>query len=169
MALQPNGRGLTEGTAAHWDVPVFQRVEHRALRGIGGLASRVSYDVPPKQATSHRSGIVDAFIKTCQRWHLSQAQQIILLGYKGSEFFGLQILDGLVLAPSQDVRDRAGYVLAISVGLGSMFDESEHTELKWLNAPRDSFNGSSPLAYMLEGRMENLMNVATMVAHERGL
>jgi len=72
-------------------------------------------------------------------------------------------------APSQDVRERAGYILAISVGLGSLFDDSERAELAWLKAPRDALNGNSSLAYMLEGRMANLMHVATMVARERGM
>lgn len=62
-----------------------------------------------------------------------------------------------------------GYILAISVGLGSLFDNSERAELAWLNAPRDALNGSSPLAYMLEGRMANLVDVATMVARDRGM
>lgn len=169
MSLQPNGAGLTEDGVAHLNAPEPQRVQHIEGFGLAGLASRTTFDVPPTQAASVKSGIIDAFVKICQRWHLSPKQQVILLGYDGSEFFGQQLLEGRLIAPSQDVRERAGYILAISVGLGSLFDNSERAELAWLKAPRDALNGNSPLAYMLEGRMANLMHVATMVARERGM
>jgi hypothetical protein len=169
MALQPNGMGLADGTVAQWSAPMPQHVQQKEPLGTAGLTSGLTSDAPPKQTASVRSGTIDAFLKTCQRWHLSQDQQIVLLGYKGSEFFGLQLLEGRVLSPPQDVRERAGYILAISVGLGSLFEDSERAELAWLNAPREALNGSSPLAYMLEGRMANLMDVAAMVAHERGM
>jgi hypothetical protein len=121
------------------------------------------------QAVTLKNGLLNAFAKTCQRWHLRPEQQIILLGYKGSEFFGGQLLEGRVLALPQDVRERTGYILAISVGLGSLFDGSEEAELAWLNAPRAALNGRSALIFMLEGRMANVMDVAAMVARERGM
>jgi hypothetical protein len=121
------------------------------------------------QPLPNKKGILDAFAKICQRWHLTPSEQIILLGYKGSEFFGQQLLYGRVLAPPQDARERAGYVFAISVGLGSLFDESERAELAWLNKPREALGGHSALTYMLEGRMANLMNIAAIVDRERGM
>jgi hypothetical protein len=78
-------------------------------------------------------------------------------------------LEGNVLSPPQDVRDRATYILTISIGLGALFDDAEDAELAWLNAPRDDLNGRSPLAYVLEGRMANLLEVALMVNRERGM
>jgi hypothetical protein len=92
-----------------------------------------------------------------------------LLGYKGSEFLGQQLLAGLFLELSQDTRDRVGYVLGISLGLGALFDEHEEAELSWLMVERDALNGQSALNFMLEGRMVNLMIVADLVARERGL
>jgi hypothetical protein len=170
MALQSDGKGLTDDSAvAHLNAPAPQRVQYEEGFGLAGLASRPTFDVPPNQGASVKSGTIDAFVKTCQRWHLSPEQQIILLGYSGSGFFGQQLLEGRFLAPSQDVRERAGYVLAISLGLSALFDNSERTELAWLNTPRDVLSGKSPLAFMLEGRMVNLMDVAAMVARERGM
>jgi hypothetical protein len=169
MPLQPNGAGLTENGAAHLNAPAPQGRQYVEGLGISGLTAGPAFNVPPQQTTSAKSGTIDAFLKTCQRWHLLPQQQIILLGYSGSEFLGEQLLKGRLIAPPQDVRERAGYILAISVGLGSLFDESETAELAWLSNPRDALNGRSPMAYMLEGRMANLMYVATMVAHERGL
>src|ERR1700688_3240770 len=125
MPLQPNGAGLTEGAVVHWNAPTSQHPQHIEGLGVAGLASGPTFHVPPKQAASFNSGTIDAFVKTCQRWHLSPEQQIVLLGYNGSEFFGQQLLEGRLIAPSQDVRERAGYILAISIGLGSLFDNSE--------------------------------------------
>jgi hypothetical protein len=170
MALQPNGTGLTDGDAgAHWNAQVRQHTQHGETLGSAGLTPGLALNLPPTQRAGVRSGVLDAFAKTCQRWHLSPEQQVILLGYEGSEFFGRQFLEGRVLAPPQDVRERAGYILAVSIGLSSLFDESERAELEWLKAPRKALNGRSALAYMLEGRMANLMDVAAMVNHERGM
>lgn len=170
MALQPNGTGLVDGNARpDWNALAPQHVQREEAFGSVGLAPGLALNLPPTQPAAVRSGVLEAFLKTCQRWHLSLEQQVILLGYKGSEFFGLQFLEGRVLAPPQDVRERAGYILAISIGLGSLFDKSERAELAWLNAPRKALNGRSALAYMLEGRMANLMDIAAMVDHERGM
>jgi hypothetical protein len=56
-------------------------------------------------------------------------------GALGNGAFDIQAFDleGRILAPPQDVRDRAGYILAIGIGLSSLFDESERAELEWLN------------------------------------
>jgi hypothetical protein len=114
-------------------------------------------------------GIIDAFVKTCQRWQLSEQQQLILLGYGGNEFFGGQILRGLWFKTLQDVKDRTGYVLGISLGLGSIFNEVVEAELAWLNAPHKKLGGRTPMAVMLEGRMKDLMTVSALVADERAL
>jgi hypothetical protein len=114
-------------------------------------------------------GAVDALVKTCQRWHLSTSDQISLLGYSGSESLGLQFLEGRLSAPPQDARDRGGYILGISLGLGALFNDSEEAELLWLREPRPALGGRSAIDFMLEGRMANLMVVAQIVAAERGL
>lgn len=169
MPLQPNGAGLTEGAPVSFTPPASQSLQRIEGLGITGFGFEPTFNVPPQQVVGPRNGTIEAFVKTCQRWRLSQDQQVVLLGYKGSEFFGREFLEGRLIAPPQDVRERAGYVLAISIGLGSLFNDSENAELTWLKAPREELSGDSPLAYMLEGRMTNLMYVATMVAHERGM
>src|SRR6185437_6236183 len=102
MALQPNGHGLTENAAVPSSFPPPQHAQQNEPSGILGRASGAEFNAPLQQSAFPRSGTIDAFIKTCQRWHLSSAQQIVLLGYRGSELFGAQILDGLVLSPPQD-------------------------------------------------------------------
>jgi hypothetical protein len=114
-------------------------------------------------------GIVEAFIKTCQRWRLSEREQLVLLGYGDNDLMGMQILRGLWLKTSQDMKDRSGYVLSISLGLGSIFNEVAEAELAWLNAPHPKLAGRRPVAVMLEGKMKGLMAVSALVAEERGL
>jgi hypothetical protein len=166
MSLRTNHTGLSNGGArSDWNVPQVQPTEGFATSGL--IPKTTPHALPTQPATAGR-GIVGAFAKICQRWHLSRADQVVLLGYKGSEFFGEQLLDGNLLSPPQDVQERAGYVLAISVGLGSLFDDAEDAELAWLNTPREDLKGRSPLACMLEGRMANVIEVALLVNRERG-
>jgi hypothetical protein len=113
-------------------------------------------------------GMFDAFVKTCQRWRLEEQSHATLLGYKDYEFLGQQLLHGYVPPRTQDVRDRIGYVLAISLGLGSLFNEDADAELSWLTTEHPLLK-TSPLDFMLRGRMINLITVADIVRAERAL
>lgn len=122
-----------------------------------------------RQPTVDRTGIIDAFVNTCQRWGLTEKQQIVLLGFADNEFLGLQLLEGRWLQPSQDVRDRVGYILGISIGLGALFNENIQAEVTWLKTANPNLRDVAPLALMLGGRMAALMTVAKLVAGEREL
>ena len=114
-------------------------------------------------------GVVDAFVKTCQRWKLSNEDQLVLLGYEAEDAVGERVLAGQMLPSSKDFKDRIGYVVGISLGLGALFGEVIEAELGWLKDPREQLNGMSSLDYMLEGHMANLFAIAEIVARERGL
>ena len=94
---------------------------------------------------------------------------LVMLGYGDSPFLGRQILDSRMLATPRDARDRAAYILAISIGLGTMFNEVADAERRWLNLPHSKLNGNTPLAFMLEGRMAHIVLVLQLVERERGL
>jgi hypothetical protein len=113
-------------------------------------------------------GMFDAFIKTCQRWRLSEQGQATLLGYKDQKFLGQLLLRQWLPPRTQDVRDRIGYVLAISLGLGTLFNEDAEAELRWLNTEHPLLK-TPPLHFMLRGHMFNLINVAEIVRAERAL
>jgi hypothetical protein len=166
MLLQSN-RGLTNGGLLSAQNEPF--VQPTVQRETGLIPNAAPISFPPSQSTAAGRGVVGAFSKICQRWHLSLEEQVVLLGYKGSGFLGRQILEGNLLTPPQDARDRATYVLTISLGLGALFDDAEGAELAWLNAVRDDLNGRSPLGYMLEGKMANVLEVALLVNRERGM
>jgi Protein of unknown function (DUF2384) len=181
MMLQPsglpsgtNGASIQEQRAS----PISANTEPTIVRLMQGqqLASLTepfftytSATIEQTQQPVSRRGVMDAFVNTCQRWNLSNNEQLALLGYADSPFLGSQILDSRMLATPQDARDRAAYVLSISVGLGAIFNEVIDAERKWLNFPNDKLNGKTPLAFMLEGRMGNILMVLRLVEQERGL
>jgi uncharacterized protein (DUF2384 family) len=70
---------------------------------------------------------------------------------------------------TQDVRDRVGYTIGISVGLGAVFDEAVQAELDWLHKPHPKLGSRTPLRVMLMGRMAQLITVSDLVAEERAL
>jgi hypothetical protein len=67
------------------------------------------------------------------------------------------------------VKDRAGYILGISIGLGAIFDEVAHAEVTWLKTGHPKLRGTTPLDLMLNGKMVSLMTVSRLVAEEREL
>lgn len=122
-----------------------------------------------REQVRSRKGIVDAFVKTCQRWELDSDGQMILLGYRPNDATGRWVLAGQWIPSSQDFEDRVGYVVGISLGLGALFGEVADAEIGWLRQSQARLDGKSALEYMLEGHMAHLFIVARMVTHERGL
>ena len=131
---------------------------------------RVAADFSQGPRETHEiRGILRVFIETCRRWNLSLEDQVVLLGYRSGDRVGIQVLNGRLRIHSQDIKDRSGYVIAISIGLGILYGESIDAENQWLRRPREILDGRSPLDYMLGGRMINLITINRMVERERGL
>jgi hypothetical protein len=166
--------GLQEGRAL-----VDQRPSYPAGQGggaiFGSLQSLLRADQGLNAANANAArltdtprGIFDAFVNTCQRWRLEQSAQLRLLGFPEHDFLGSQLLMGRVPARTQDVKDRIGYVLAISLGLGTIFNEAVAPELDWLSRVHPKL-GESPLEHILRGRMVHLIAVVGLVGAERNL
>jgi hypothetical protein len=179
MPLQSNGGGpslqeqarLRDLARRSPPVQMQQLVARTSLGEAETISITRHRDITP--APHHRSqraprGVIDGFLKICQRWQLSEDAQITLLGYGGNYFLGREILSGWLAAP-QDVKDRAGYIVGISLGLGAVFNNSLDAELAWLRRSSSKFGNRSALSIMLDGRMKDLMIVAAAVARERGL
>lgn len=155
--------------------------EQSGGRNEGGFASNVglvpatflqTQDLqrqPIRPDSSALAGMFEAFVKTCERWQLKQPDQAILLGYQDHQFLGQQLLMGFMPPRTQDVKDRIGYVLAISLGLGTLFNEDAAVERGWLNTEHGLLRGTTPLQFLLQGHMANLIDVAEIVRRERGL
>jgi hypothetical protein len=112
---------------------------------------------------------MEAFVKTCQRWRLNEHEQTVLLGYGTNPSLAREIMSGRYVDLPQDVRDRVGYIIGISVGLGAVFDEAVQAELDWLHRPHPKLANRAPLSVMLMGRMAQLITVSDLVAEERAL
>ena len=113
--------------------------------------------------------VYDAFVNTCRRWCLEPDEQAVLIGRQPNDFLAKYILDGRVIPWTRDIEERAGYVVAISLGLGALFNENIKAERAWLNQPRTRFSNRTALDHLLQGSMTNLLQVADLVAEERGL
>jgi uncharacterized protein (DUF2384 family) len=111
-------------------------------------------------------GVMEAFVKTCQRWRLNEHEQAVLLGHPP---LAREMMSGRYGDLSQDVRDRVGYIVGISVGLGAVFDEAVQAELDWLHRPHPKLADRTPLNVMLMGHMAQLITVSDLVAAERAL
>ncbi len=135
-----------------------QRGEEAQWQGVGRNVD--STPTPP--------GVIDAFALTCDRWRLSPTERTTLLGYRDQQYFGILLLQGM-MSCSLDVKDRIGYIIAISLGLGSLFDENAEAEVSWLRKPHRALGDRMPLAVMLEGHMAGLITVSNLVRRERGL
>ena len=114
-------------------------------------------------------GLPKVFIDTCRRWGLGLDEQLILLGFERGESIGRHVLEGRIRTLSRDATARAGYVIAISVGLAILYGENIAAENWWLRRKRDALGGQSPLDRMLGGDMISLIHVNGMVERERGL
>lgn len=168
-----NSRDRRQG-GAESQIPIRPDISQVSRRSpglyhrTGGLTQR-QYGGFSQARETLPTGLVDGFIKTCQRWELNREDQITLLGYQERSFEGEQLLLGALLPPSRDVPDRMKYVLGISLGLGMIYDENVEAERAWLRRPRVELGDLSALRFMLEGSMANLIMIFHSVRHERGL
>jgi len=99
---------------------------------------------------------VHAMLRLRKHWHLTRDQLARLLGIpSGSTIDDWTIQVPEALAP--DVLNRMGYMLAIYYALEQTRGGERSAE--WLRAPNSGspFFGRSPLDYMLDGRMVNLV------------
>src|SRR5258708_3950758 len=112
----------------------MSRVGTQGILAVNEEAGLVPDSRPSNQESIQQSpgpvaGVMEAFIKICQRWRLSDDQQMILLGYPNATSFFNQLKLGHMPLISQDTKDRIGYVLHISIGLGAIYNDVEEAEL----------------------------------------
>ena len=186
MSLKPNGTARSLGTdrqdremQSAWAAqgqPMFGAMESAYARRFAGVGEqpgmfgrRLIIEAFPAQPRPLPRGIIEAFINTCQRWGVSEHHQAVLLGYGSIPLLASEFLSGRLLKIPQDARDRAAYIVGISAGLGALFNEVAQAELDWLNRPHPALRNQSPLPFMLQGQMANVMTVSALVAQEQGL
>lgn len=110
--------------------------------------------------------LLKAYFRIAEEWSLSPNQARILLGNPGkSRFYDLRKgVRRAMLAVSDDEFDRLAYITGIYYGLELMF--SPENARNWLcntPDPKPGYNrpwgAVAPLAHMLNGKMESLIDV----------
>ncbi len=109
------------------------------------------------------------FVQTCKRWGLDQEGQLALLGYNSTDPAGKNVLAGHVPIDPQPLIDRVAHIIAISIGLGILYDENIDAEKQWLKTPRRILGNRSPFGCMQNTGMDDLITINRMVERERGL
>ncbi len=121
------------------------------------------------------AALVKAFFHLTKEWGLGTDEARALLGFPGkSRFYDLRNgLQRAVSALSEDEMDRLAYLAGIYAGLGILF--SPENTLNWLRNPAVEVEGftrpwgaTAPLAHMLSGKMEQLIDVYRYVNGLRG-
>jgi uncharacterized protein (DUF2384 family) len=62
--------------------------------------------------------------------------------------------------------DDVGMLLAISIGLGCLYNEDEDAERAWMSAPHPDLGGAQPVQAVMSGRAREVLDI---VHKERGL
>ncbi len=119
--------------------------------------------------------LLKAFFQIAEVWGLSADEARSLLGFPGrSRFYDLRKgLPGATHGISEDEMDRLAYLTGIYYALEILF--SEENSLLWLrNAaqPQEGYTrpwgSEAPLAHMLHGKIEGLIDVYRYVNGLRG-
>ncbi|MEY9604241.1 hypothetical protein ABIA00_003319 [Bradyrhizobium ottawaense] len=167
-AFAPPQTEQREMRPASGNYPSMARAQLGSLAHGLGEAQWAPVLLHPSANLNVRRGAIEGFVRTCERWKLSHAEQVVLLGYRDDERAAQPVLLGRT-RPSQDVRDRTGYLLSISIGLAALYNDSIDAEIDWLRRPHPALGGVAPLNAMLDGKMLSMIRVHDMVMIERGL
>ena len=169
-------RDITRGLALAVDKSVMRgRVRAPAVRDIYDISTAMRGFGPVLDRRGSREkekkplGIMDAFVRVSRRWELGRGEQAQLLGFPPGDAIAGELLSGGLGASSQDIRERVGYVVGISMGLSGLFGGVLEAELSWLRQACPSLDGKSPIRHMLQRRMINLIEVSELLKRERGL
>ena len=116
--------------------------------------------------------IRNTFIKTCDRWKLDTLQRKCLLGFLEHELDNetdeLFVNDNFHNLPD-DLDDRIGYLIKIGLGLQILFASNRCAEIRWLHGKRKNLKNLSPIEYMSQGNLSNIIQVAELVDRDRNL
>ncbi len=118
---------------------------------------------------SRDSVALRAFFKVAEKWQLTPAEQMRLLGdVASSTLYNYRSSpEGVTLGT--DMLDRISYVLGIHQDLQSLFSKSESANT-WVKKPNSAppFNGRSALQLMLDERLIGLHTVRLYLAGQKG-
>lgn len=182
-ALSPGFGGSQPGRAMPEQLgfgrPSSDRQERSPLEGLGGLVRGRRHE---QQIKPHANLTVDkalpgrkltdlaeGFKKICQRWGLEGSDMAKLLHLEEEVQLSNWILSGDMAPLTGDLKDRMALVIAISLGLGDLFDDNKEAEIRWLKVNRLELGEANPLEYMLKGDFYRIDEVMQLLDMARGL
>ncbi|MBN8661389.1 MAG: DUF2384 domain-containing protein [Candidatus Obscuribacter phosphatis] len=112
-----------------------------------------------------------AFFNIAEKWELTTAQQMTLLGVATESTFFNYKRDPLAARINKDMLERLSYVLGIFKDLQVLFTD-ESSANSWIKKSNSAapFNGRSALDFLLErGSIVDLHRVRQYLAAQRGI
>ncbi len=113
---------------------------------------------------------LSAFFKIAEKWELSVAQQIALLGIGSQSTFHKYKTDPAGANVSKDMLERISYILGIFKDLQTLLKDPAAAD-RWIKAPNSAapFNGKTALDLMCQGRVVDLYIVRQYLASQKGV
>lgn len=113
-----------------------------------------------------------AFLKICDKWDLTRAQQMVLLGGVPASTYHLwkgNVEKAYEFKLTKDTLERISYILGIYKALHILLSTTEAAN-NWIKRPNSAplFNSKSALDKMLAGNVVDLADVRRYLDAERG-
>ncbi len=117
----------------------------------------------------NRATLASGLLRLFERWQLTTAQQLTLLGYsRGSRATLKRLREGGPLPASRDVLDRAGHLLGIHKSLRLIYPRNPRARYGWITSRNRDFDERSPLEVIETYGLPGLLMVRTYLDHARG-
>ena len=122
-----------------------------------------------QQGPSVPRAVLPAIFNIFKLWHLTGAQQMILLGLSNEKTLYNWKKKPEKAKMSRDLLERASYILGIYKSLQILLPDPVLAD-RWLSTPNDNplFNGTPPIDRLLAGHVTDLATVRNHLDAERG-
>jgi len=122
-----------------------------------------------QRGSSVSSSLLPAIFNILSQWHLTGAQQMILLGLSNEKTLYNWKRQPEKAKLTRDLLERASYILGIYKSLEILLPDQALAD-QWLATPNDNplFNGTAPLNRLLAGQVVDLAMVRVYLDAERG-
>ena len=123
----------------------------------------------PKKKTKG-SVALTAFFNIAEKWELTVAEQMLLLGMESQSTFYKYKNDPASASVDRDMMERISYVLGIFKDLQILLKDTKSAD-SWVKKPNKAcpFNGRSALDVMSQGKVVDLYIVRQYLASQKGV
>lgn len=117
-----------------------------------------------------RGALARMVTKAFELWGLGSEDQLALLGLSTRNRAALsRYRKGEPLAPSRDLLERAGHLLAIHKNLRLLFPQDRDLAYAWMTRRNRAFQGRSPAEVIREWGFAGLLMVRAYLDRQRGV